>query len=336
MNSVKITIGFPVYNVERFVESSLLSALNQDFLLDYEILVIDDCGNDNSMCVVDRVRTEHPKGDIVRIIRHNGNKGLGAARNTIIENAHGEFLFFLDSDDTLTSDCLSTLYNKAKEHNYDVVIGSIDCLDEEGVLLETHHFADVSAIKSNAGAYLMTQGVGWSFAVCNKLFRLQFLRENSIYCKHSKFEDVYLGFMIYLLSGSCACLSKITFHNTLRKNSITRSTPVDSRLANIFIQIVKDLTNEVKMHNSVDVLYDYYLLYLRRIFLSIDCRSFDSKTKRRINNEICDYMKVIPSIHNLRSRTHQLLWLINRISTNYSLFVKTYKKIEVIRAKIYY
>lgn len=331
---IHVTIGIPVYNVERFVEKSLLSALNQDFLLDYEILVIDDRSTDNSMEIVDHVKKTHPKGNIIRIIQHNKNEGLGAARNTIIDNACGEFLFFLDSDDTLTLDCISTLYNKIIERNDDVVIGSIDCVDEEGCLIETCHFADVSIVRPNAGAYLITQGYGWNYPVCNKLFRLQFLRENTICCKHSKFEDVLMGFRICLLSSSCICISQIVYHYTLNKNSITRSTPINEDLANTFVQIVNDMVGEVKKYHGIEFLYDFYLIYLRRIFMSINDRTFDTQIRIRINEQIRDYMKVVPSICCLKSRCHQMLWLISHFSSDYSLFVKIYKNIEDCRGNI--
>lgn len=89
-----ITIAIPVYNVEKYIEKSLLSALNQDFAFPYEILIIDDCGSDKSMQIVNRILNEHERGRYARIIRHSTNLGLGPARNTAIENASGKYLFF--------------------------------------------------------------------------------------------------------------------------------------------------------------------------------------------------------------------------------------------------
>ena len=105
----QITIGVPVFNVERYVEKAILSALNQDFNLPYEVLIVDDCGSDRSMDIVHRIAKTHPHGDRIRIIAHENNMGLGEVRNTIIHNSAGRFLFYLDSDDYMEERALSLL-----------------------------------------------------------------------------------------------------------------------------------------------------------------------------------------------------------------------------------
>ena len=122
---IDITIAIPVYNVEKYVEKSLLSALNQDFSGSYEILVVDDKGTDKSMDIVRRVIENHKKGNIVRIVEHSENKGLGPARNTAINEAKGKYLFFLDSDDWITENCLTVLYGKAIETNAQVTVSNV-------------------------------------------------------------------------------------------------------------------------------------------------------------------------------------------------------------------
>ena len=77
----KITIAIPVYNVEKYVENSILSALNQTYD-DIEFLIIDDKGSDASMEIVKRIQSTHPRGNSIRIIDHGVNRGLATARNT--------------------------------------------------------------------------------------------------------------------------------------------------------------------------------------------------------------------------------------------------------------
>ena len=96
-----ITIAIPVYNVEKYIKKSLLSALNQDFEGSFEILIIDDRGTDNSMQIVHDVVAEHHKGNLVRIVNHEQNKGLGPARNTAIENANSKYIFFFPANHDL-------------------------------------------------------------------------------------------------------------------------------------------------------------------------------------------------------------------------------------------
>ena len=98
MNNPLITIGIPVYNVESYIEKCLLSVLNQTYQ-NLEILVVDDLGTDKSMAIVADIQQSHSNGQLIKIVKHSQNKGLGEARNTVIENAQGEFIYFIDSDD---------------------------------------------------------------------------------------------------------------------------------------------------------------------------------------------------------------------------------------------
>jgi len=123
MNTYKVTIGIPIYNTENYVERSLLSALNQTFP-SIEYIVVDDKGTDNSMQVVHRIIAEHPRGYAVRIIDHVTNRTLGAVRNTCIDNCTTPYLFFMDSDDALTPDCIETLYNAMMDSPVDFVAAS--------------------------------------------------------------------------------------------------------------------------------------------------------------------------------------------------------------------
>ncbi len=98
----KVTIVMPVYNVEETVDESIRSALAQTYT-DFELLIIDDEATDSSYEICKKW-AEHDSR--IRIIRQK-NKGLAGARNTGIENAKGEYLAFLDSDDLWTTDKLA-------------------------------------------------------------------------------------------------------------------------------------------------------------------------------------------------------------------------------------
>ncbi|MDE7149754.1 MAG: glycosyltransferase family 2 protein, partial [Bacteroidales bacterium] len=80
----------PVYNVAKFVERALYSALNQT-LQNIEFLLIDDRGTDDSMAIVHHIIAEHPRGKEVKIIQHNENKGTACARNTALDAASAPY-----------------------------------------------------------------------------------------------------------------------------------------------------------------------------------------------------------------------------------------------------
>ncbi len=89
----KVSVVMPVYNVAAFVKDAIKSVLAQSFD-NFELLIINDCSTDNSRALCQQFSDLR-----VRIIDHEQNKGLAAARNTGIRHAIGQYVAFIDSDD---------------------------------------------------------------------------------------------------------------------------------------------------------------------------------------------------------------------------------------------
>lgn len=90
--NMEITIAIPVYNASKYIQKSLYSAINQDFK-DFEILIIDNKSTDNTTQIVEDIIKKNPNHSI-RIIKHPINKGLGASKNTAIDNAQRKIFVF--------------------------------------------------------------------------------------------------------------------------------------------------------------------------------------------------------------------------------------------------
>lgn len=120
---MKISVIIPVYNVELYVEECILSIFRQNYS-NLEVIIVDDKTPDESMKKIEGVLKEHPNTSIdFKIIHHERNMGLSEARNTGIREATGEYITFLDSDDQLTDNCISTLAIEAINGDYDLIIG---------------------------------------------------------------------------------------------------------------------------------------------------------------------------------------------------------------------
>lgn len=106
MSNTFISVIIPVYNVQDYITECIESIAQQTFTSGVECIIVDDCGSDNSMALV-RKFLEDYKGSIrFRIITHEKNRGLSAARNTGIINSEGKYVLFIDSDDYISPDCL--------------------------------------------------------------------------------------------------------------------------------------------------------------------------------------------------------------------------------------
>ncbi|WP_051293401.1 glycosyltransferase family 2 protein [Olivibacter sitiensis] len=124
---MEISIIIPVYNVENYVLRCLWSVVKQRCSR-LQVIIIDDCGNDDSMMIVeDFIRSN---AHITwKLVRHSRNKGLSAARNTGLNHARGDYIYFLDSDDELPENCIENFASEAiKRSNVEVLIGSVQAI----------------------------------------------------------------------------------------------------------------------------------------------------------------------------------------------------------------
>lgn len=169
----KISVIVPIYNVAEYIEECVQSLVVQSFK-EFEVIFVDDCGTDDSIGIIERElgRIKANSCD-ARIIKHERNRGLSAARNTGFEAAKGEYVYFLDSDDYITPDCLEKLYNAAIDSDAEVTIGdfSVNCLNHNSI----------TYVDQEIGDYLIGYLCGQYYVMAwNKLCKKSFLEDNKL------------------------------------------------------------------------------------------------------------------------------------------------------------
>lgn len=120
-----ISIIIPVYNVEPYIDECICSVLEQQGDTPLELILVDDCGEDNSMDIVRERVSNLPPHLTATILQHKKNRGLSAARNTGTAAARGEYILYLDSDDALLPTAISTLLQEAQKSGADITIGGL-------------------------------------------------------------------------------------------------------------------------------------------------------------------------------------------------------------------
>ena len=211
-----VTLAMPVYNVERFVEGSLLSALNQTYS-NIEFLIIDDCSTDNSMNIVEETIKGHKRCDNVRIIHHNGNQGLGDTRNTAIDEAKGEYIYFMDSDDIISPCCIEVLVNYMLEKPVDFIAASRERRTFDGKLIATDQYQSYTVVDDGKHAlpvayFRYVENHKILAEVWNKLYTVEFLRKNKIRClPHVHVEDVSFSLQVNIAAKSCRLVPDVLY-----------------------------------------------------------------------------------------------------------------------------
>lgn len=116
---IKVSVIIPMHNVAKFLHRSVNSLYSQD-LYGIELIFVDDCSTDNTLTVLQSL-LQDKEGVKVSILHHDANQGVAAARNTALDVAVGEYIYYVDADDYIEPNTLSTLYNSAKSNNADIV-----------------------------------------------------------------------------------------------------------------------------------------------------------------------------------------------------------------------
>lgn len=118
---MKVSVIIPIYNVERFI-GRCVDSLMQQTLDDVEYIFVNDATPDGSMKVLETTLQKYPtRSRQVKILTHEENRGLPAARNTGLNVATGKYIFHCDSDDFMEPDTLKVLYETAEREGADYV-----------------------------------------------------------------------------------------------------------------------------------------------------------------------------------------------------------------------
>lgn len=217
--SVSVSIVVPVYNVESFVGRCLDSIFAQTYS-PLECIVVDDCGTDASMDIV-RERLANYRGNIsFKILRHEKNRGLSAARNTGAAAAGGDYVYFLDSDDMITPDCIAQLAAPLRERRVDFVLGNYASGGEHACFLPVR--LPTGFLDGNEKIRASYFRSDWFMMAWNKLVSRDFLnREKLQFCEGLLHEDNLWSFQLACTARSMCVVNALTYVYTIRGNSIT-------------------------------------------------------------------------------------------------------------------
>ena len=143
----KVSIIVPVYNVEKYLERSLNSLINQT-LKDIEIICVNDGSKDNSLKILE----EYSKKDNRIIVINQENAGVSVTRNSGMKIAKGQYIGFVDSDDWVEHDIVEKLYARAMEEVADMVYCDwVEEYEDRSVLFSQHPMSIENYYKSILG-----------------------------------------------------------------------------------------------------------------------------------------------------------------------------------------
>lgn len=216
-----VTIGIPVYNVESYIARSLESALAQTYP-SIEFLLVDDFSSDLSCDIVRRFQMNHPRGADIRLLSNPNNLGVSASRNRIIDEAQGEYLFFMDADDVIAENAISLLMHQLQLYQAEIAFGSYEKTETSG-LKTLYQYPEIQLLEKDALAIFSYRKFGGVQAsACNYLVKLSVLREHHLhFIDVDYWEDMVFTFDLVTYIHRAVLISQITYYYKCRKNSLS-------------------------------------------------------------------------------------------------------------------
>lgn len=212
----KISLIIPVFNVEPYVEKCLRRCAEQDLPSNmYEIIVINDGAQDNSLDVVKEVAKDYSN----IIIKTQKNAGLSAARNSGLLLAKGEYIWFIDSDDWIEKKCLKKIVDKCFENSLDACAISAANVIENSIE-KRFNFVEMGILSGKEAIQKDKMSVCVPFTI----YRREFLIENKLSFKVGIFhEDSEFTPRAYYYVKKILFLNDILYFVRQNPTSITRT-----------------------------------------------------------------------------------------------------------------
>lgn len=216
----KVSILVPVYNVEQYIDRCARSIFGQTYQ-NLEIIFVDDCSPDHSVGVVRQILEEFPnRKKQVKVIRHEHNRGIAAARNTLIEAAMGDFIVFVDSDDWMEPDMVDVLVAKQKETGADIV--SSNAFENDNTL--NPHFSNPK-FKCKEEVLNFFVCLNGHHELWSRLYHRNLFVENHIRCVEGDnvSEDLFVTPCLFWYARSVAWVNRCLYHYVINHGSLTHS-----------------------------------------------------------------------------------------------------------------
>ena len=278
-SAITISVVMPVYNVAPYVERCLLSVMQQTRPAE-ECLIIDDASTDNSVALCERLMANYNGSTRFTILHHDHNRGLSAARNTGTDAATGTYIYYLDSDDEMTTDCLERLAAPVeRDDSIEMVMGDYSRdtsamkgwrhqLSRKHGTPQPRFMQDTPLeLKSNEEIreWFYKGKIARPVSVWNRLLKLSFIKENQLYNKEGLlYEDTIWMFYLMRCLNHVAFVHEVTYLHYQRPGSICTGIEYNERLRHlgfIFREIAENIVHGERLEETMHWHKDFYLFY---------------------------------------------------------------------------
>ncbi|MCP2038971.1 glycosyltransferase [Chryseobacterium sp. HSC-36S06] len=310
-----VSIVVPCYNVEKYVEACVDSVLKQDYQ-NWECILINDGSSDHTLEIIKSFETKDQRFQVFT----QENSGLSATRNRGIKISKGAFLFFLDSDDVLSTDAISTLVSSGD--NNDIVTGITVTSKINGDIIskisQLYPPKEGDITYANTHFEVLTKAMESALTPVaqNRLYSKEFIDKNNLRFKNGILhEDELWFFETMLLAKNVKFVNHETyFYRTDNENSITRK--VSDRNLESYISVLEEVHEKYIKKQNLDIA-KWYNVYLKKIFLDFAIRErekLSGEVIRKLEKSLVNTYSDLPSQTYLSHKNEVYYRAMNKLT----------------------
>lgn len=262
---MKVSIIIPVYNVEKYIERCINSVIRQTYT-NIECIIVDDCCTDNSIRICEYIINNYNGPISFLILRHQQSEGPSGARNTGTDAATGEYIFYLDSDDEITEDCIRLLHSAVIKYPQVEIVQGSTISEKNTDYYSLNRYNQIEYINNNNWIRQEFFKINKSFPVdvWNKLILKEFITRYNIRFKDGIIhEDQLWSYDVMTkLQNLCFVHSNTYIHYSVPM-SIMTSLSIDRSYKSWGI-ILEDITTKISEPFLVLQIRKYLLEYIEK------------------------------------------------------------------------
>jgi glycosyltransferase involved in cell wall biosynthesis len=257
---IKLSLIIPVYNVEQYIVRCIKSIVDQsvDKRL-YEIVVVDDGSPDNSIMLLQ----QYCKNIVNINIVSQSNRGLGGARNTGLANANGEYVWFIDSDDTITENSIARVLNEICS-GAEMYVFDVNKISRDSIIQSSLFHSSINDLRGCDIVKYFTVGPVWQ-----NVYKRDFLINNGL-----KFKEQFLHEDGEFNMRMLTCANRVSYRNFTIYNYYT---------SNSF-----SIMNNIKLRNQTDLLF-----YIQSAKEYSQCNDFNEQQKECLQKYLDKMLSVL-------------------------------------------
>lgn len=321
MKEILVSVIVPIYNVEKYLQKCIDSLLNQTYK-NIEIILVNDGTLDDSLKICE---DNQKKDSRIKIISQE-NGGLSKARNTGLENATGEYICFIDSDDFVSEFYVEKLLKNAIETNSDICACGFKYVDEDNNIWMKKHKKNKIFNKIEALRDIFTSIQETEIMVWNKLYKKSLFDENNLTFKNGKInEDNFIMYQLYDKANQVYLIEDELYYYLQRNTSIMGIKFNEKRFHILeALEETKEYFKNKKDYNFSEELVCYEALILTNLINTMIRSNYDEKEIKKLLN-IIENNKI--KYANDKYLNFKKKILIKMMINNYKL----YKKILLLK-----